>query len=294
MDGAETKHRLNGLKAFLDTEHGILRVGGRIKRAFIPYDSRHQMLLPAKHPITEALVLYLHQENLHIGQKGLLAIVRQRYWPLNVKTMIRKVIRNCVPCFKANPLKTTQMMGDLPSYRIRPASAFSNTGVDYAGPFWIKSSSTARKPLITKAYVSLFVCMQTRAIHLELVSDLRRFTSRRGYPKTMRSDNVTNFVVAKTELHELWLLLRNQCALGKITSYCTGKGIEWSFILPRSPHFGGIWETGVKQVKHHLTRIVCHRKLIYEELYTTLTQIEAVLNSRPLAPCSDDPTITQP
>lgn len=298
-DGADTKHRLNGLKAFLDNEDGILRVGGRIKRAFIPYDSRHQMILPAKHPITEALVRHLHQENLHIGQKGLLGIVRQRYWPLNVKATIRKVIRNCMVCFKANPLKTTQMMGDLPSYRIRPAPVFSNTGVDYAGPFWIKSSSTARKPFITKGYVCLFVCMQTRAIHLELVCDLttdaflaalRRFTSRRGCPKTMRSDNATNFVGAKTELHELWQLFQNQYATKNIISFCTEKGIDWSFIPPRSPHFGGIWEAGVKQVKHHLTRIVGDRKLSYEELYTTLTQIEAVLNSRPLAPCSDDPS----
>ncbi|XP_062556850.1 uncharacterized protein LOC134221678 [Armigeres subalbatus] len=182
MSGENTKHRLNGLKAFIDPEDGILRVGGRLKRAFIPYDSRHQMLLPSKHPVTEALIQYLHLENSHIGQKGLLAIVRQR----------------------SNPLKTTQMMGDLPSYRIRPAPVFTNTGVDYAGPFFIKSSSAARKPQITKAYVSLFVCMQTRAIHLELVSDLttdaflaalRRFTSRRGLPKTMHSDNATNFLV---------------------------------------------------------------------------------------------------
>ncbi|KXJ80533.1 hypothetical protein RP20_CCG024527 [Aedes albopictus] len=78
-NGADTRNRLNGLKAFVDPEDGILRVGGRIKRAFIPYDSRHQMLLPAKHPITESLVRYLHLQNLHIGQRGLLAIVRQRY-----------------------------------------------------------------------------------------------------------------------------------------------------------------------------------------------------------------------
>lgn len=119
---------------------------------------------------------------------------------------------------------------------------------------------------------------------------MRRFTSRRGCPKTLRSDNATNFVGAKTELHELWQLFQNQYATKNIISFCTEKGIDWSFIPPRSPHFGGIWEAGVKQVKHHLTRIVGDRKLSYEELYTTLTQIEAVLNSRPLAPCSDDPS----
>ncbi|XP_049287301.1 uncharacterized protein LOC125765857 [Anopheles funestus] len=281
MDGANRNRRLNGLKAFWDPDDGILRVGGRIKRALIPYDSRHQMLLPAKHPVTEALIRELHNDNLHIGQRGLLAVVRQRYWPLNVKSIIRKVIRKCIVCFKANPLKTTQIMG-----------------VDYAGPFLIKSSTT-RKPQITKAYVCLFVCLQTRAVHVELVSDwttdaflasLRRFTSRRGYPKTIRSDNATNFAGAKTELHELWRMFQNECATKKITDYCTDKGIDWSFIPPRSPHFGGIWEAGVKQVKHHLKRIVGERKLTYEELYTTLTQIEAVLNSRPLIPSSDDPS----
>uniref|UniRef100_A0A182YPS8 Integrase zinc-binding domain-containing protein n=1 Tax=Anopheles stephensi TaxID=30069 RepID=A0A182YPS8_ANOST len=85
MDGANRNHRLNGLKAFLDPDYGIVRVGGRIKRAFIPYDSRHQMLLPTKHPITEAIIRQMHLDNLHIGQRGLLAIVRQRYWPLNAK-----------------------------------------------------------------------------------------------------------------------------------------------------------------------------------------------------------------
>lgn len=61
-------------------------------------------------------------------------------------------------------------------------------------------------------------------------------------------------------------------------------------VFHTSPHFGDIWEAGVKQVKHHLKRIVGDRKLSYEELYTTLTQIEAVLNSRPLVASSDDPS----
>lgn len=189
-------------------------------------------------------------------------------------------------------------MGDLPSYRVQPAPVFTNTGVDYAGPFWIKASAS-RKPLITKAYVCLFVCLMTRAIHLELVSDLtteaflaslRRFISRRGCPRTIHSDNATNFVGAKTELHELWKMFQNKNITKKIVNYCADKEIEWSFIPPRSPHFGSIWEAGVKQVKHHLKRTVGERRLSYEELYTTLTQIEAVLNSRPLVPSSNDPS----
>ncbi|XP_055542843.1 uncharacterized protein LOC129728429 [Wyeomyia smithii] len=279
----KSKHRLCGLKAFLDPVDGILRVGGRIKHAFIPYDSRHQMLLPAKHPFTEALVRNKHYVNLHIGQKGLLATIRQQFWPLNVKTTIRKVIRNCTRCFKANPIKTVQLMGDLPSYCVQPAPTFANTGVDFAGPFLLKSSSVGRKPLTTKSYVCLFVCMLTRAIHIELVSDLtteafltalRRFTSRRGIPSKMFSDNATNFVGAQNELVRLAEMFKNQLEVRKITEFCSRQGFEWSFIPPRSPHFGGVWEAGVKQVKFHLTRIVGDRRLSYEELYTTLTQIK--------------------
>ncbi|XP_061512596.1 uncharacterized protein LOC133393156 [Anopheles gambiae] len=97
--------------------------------------------------------------------------------------------------------------------------------------------------------------------------------------------------VKKTpELLQTYVSNRNDCATKKITNYCVDKGIDWSFIPPRSPHFGGIWEAGVKQVKYHLKRIVGDRKLSYEELYTTLTQMEAVLNSRPLVSSSDDPS----
>ncbi|XP_062558095.1 uncharacterized protein LOC134222967 [Armigeres subalbatus] len=183
-------------------------------------------------------------------------------------------------CCAANPLKTSQLMGDFPSYRIQPAPTFAYTGVDFAGPFLIKSHTASRRPLITKAYVCLFVCMLTRAIYLELVSDLttsaflaalRRFTSRRGLPCKMFSYNATNFVGAQNELEELARLFKDQQQARKISEYCTGQGIEWSFIPPRSPHFGGIWEAGVKQVKHHLTRIVGGYKLSYEEFYTTLT-----------------------
>lgn len=297
LDDKRARHRLCGLNPFLDVD-GLLRVGGRIKHAFIPYDSRHQMVLPAKHPVTELLIRHLHEENLHLGQRGLLAVVRQRFWPLNVKTTIRKVVRSCITCFRVNPTKTSQLMGDLPSYRVQPAPTFARTGIDFAGPFWIKSNAAVRKPTITKGYVCLFVCLCTRAIHLELVSNLssdaflaalRRMASRRGVPSTILSDNGTNLVGGNNELEELARLFQNELHQKNLDSFCSSKNIEWRFIPPRSPHFGGIWEAGVKSMKYHLKRIVGERRLTFEELYTTLTQIEAVLNSRPLTQSSDDP-----
>ncbi|GFT33024.1 DUF5641 domain-containing protein [Trichonephila clavipes] len=67
------------------------------------------------------------------------------------------------------------------------------------------------------------------------------------------------------------------------------RSISWKFIPPRSPNFGGLWESCVKFVKYHLRRVVGNARLTYEELSTALAQIEAVLKSRPISPLSSDP-----
>ncbi|XP_030752295.1 uncharacterized protein LOC115879542 [Sitophilus oryzae] len=72
-------------------------------------------------------------------------------------------------------------------------------------------------------------------------------------------------------------------------SYLTDNQIKFHFIPPRSPNFGGLWEAAVKSTKHHLKRVLNQRHLTYEEFYSILTQVEAVLNSRPITPLSNDP-----
>ena len=130
-----------------------------------------------------------------------------------------------------------------------------------------------------------------KAVHLELVSDLtseafisalRRFIARRGYPTLLWSDHGTNFVGANREIKEFNHFLQSQIAQGTISEFCSTKNIEWKFIPEHSPHFGGLWESTVKSIKTHLRKIVGTVKLTFEEL-TILTQIEACLNSRPLA-----------
>lgn len=75
----------------------------------------------------------------------------------------------------------------------------------------------------------------------------------------------------------------------KVNEHATRNGTDWKFIPPRTPHQGGIWESGIKSMKHHLKRVIGTNRLTFEEMSTILAKIEACLNSRPLCPLNDDP-----
>ena len=103
------------------------------------------------------------------------------------------------------------------------------------------------------------------------------------------SDNGTNFVGANNKLNEIVKHLRSETHNEKTFKFCVDNGIKWHFIPPQSPNFGGIWEAAVKSFKHHLRRVVGQQLLTFEQLYTLITEVEAILNSRPLTPISSDP-----
>lgn len=286
--------RILSLAPFLD-EDGLIRVGGRLQKSKLNFDEKHPILLPKDHKITESIIREEHLRNMHCGPQMLLYSVRQQYWPVNGREITRKITRQCIRCFKARPKVAQQMMGQLPENRVNPGRTFLHTGVDYCGPFYVKHSRR-RGARTTKCYAAVFVCLATKALHIELVSDLttdafiaalRRFVSRRGVPLEVHSDNGKTFVGAKRELRELQDFLTNEA--NTVVKKASEEGVSWKFIPPYSPHMGGIWEAAVKSLKHHLKRIVGAAALTFEEMATVLCQIEAVLNSRPLTPLSNDP-----
>lgn len=198
-----------------------------------------------------------------------------------------------VICVRERALVPTQLMGTLPAARVTaPSRPFTHSGVDYASPLKIKASAGCGIAT-RKAYIALFVCLATQAIHLELVGDCStaaflnaysRFCARRDLPTTMYSNNGTAFVGADRELLRAYRAALNDTDFQNRTA---SDGTTWQFIPPSAPHFGGLWEVGVRSVKHHFNRIAGSSPLTFEEMTTLLCRIEACVNSRPIAPLSD-------
>lgn len=279
-------------------ERGILRVGGRLSNAALTHDQKHQILLPAKDRVTQLIVEHHHKANFHAGPGLLLAIMRQRYWVLAARNLIRKVVHACNACFRCRPRVVNPLMGDLPSVRVTQVKPFERCGVDYAGPVFV-TLTRRRGQRSQKAYICLFVCLSTKAVHIELVSDLstemflaafKRFLARRGPVSLILSDGGKNFVGARRRLGEIYTLINTEEFNREIIQELTPRRIEFKINPPYSPHFGGLWETNIKSVKTHLYRVLGKQILTYEELNTLLVQIEALLNSRPLCVLSNDPS----
>ncbi|XP_072395301.1 uncharacterized protein [Diabrotica undecimpunctata] len=192
-------------------------------------------------------------------------------------------------------------MGDLPATRVQPSFPFAVTEADYAGPFLLKGRR-GRGCKTYKGYVCLFICLSTKASHLELGSELstqktflsasKCFISRRGKPTQLMSDNESNFTGVFNELNvlnEFFKLNKD-----KIKDECNHNQISWKFILCYTPHFGGIWELGVKSMKSHMKRVYSNSLLTYEDFQTILVQIEGILNSRLFSPLSNDTSDLNP
>ena len=280
--------RLKAVNPFIN-EKGLMVVGGRLGKSSVSSMQAHPIILSSSDHVTKLIFVHYHHTLLHCGPTLLLSHIATFLYVVAARKLARSVCRNCLVCRRRAPRALTQMMGELPSPRVNPAQCFLNTGLDYAGPVYLKRGNP-RKPSITKGYLAIFVCLATKAIHIEVVSDqtteallaaLKRFSYHKGLPSNIFSDNGSNFVGARHELHDLYVFLSLPTTDAAIRSCLMSRKISWHHIPKRAPHFGGIWEAAVKSTKHHLRRTVGQVKLYYEEMTTVTCQIAACLNSRP-------------
>ena len=196
---------------------------------------------------------------------------------------MRRVVKNCVTCKKTNARVENQYMADLPTARLQlHEPPFSHVGVDCFGALIVKVKRSQ-----AKRYGCLFTCMTTRAIHLELAFDLssssfinvlRRFLARRGPVKCIYSDNGSNFVGAEHILKDSFLNSQDN----NIPNFLRQQETIWTFKTSLGSHQAGVWEQMIRTVRKILLAVMPKITLTDDELQTLLTEVESVVNSRPL------------
>ena len=266
---------------------GLYECRGRIQ-------GNYPIYLPPSAVLSEKLVQDAHMLTLHGGVGLTMAFIRRDYWVPRLRQLTKKVINDCFGCkkFQAKAFGSPPP-GNLPIDRTMGSAPFQVLGVDYAGPILHKIN----KKRDGKAYILLFACSLTRAIHLELLSSqtteefikaFKRFIARRGRPQKVYSDNGKSFVAASK-----WLggIMRDE----KMQNYLAHQHITWQFNLSRAPWWGGQFERMVGLVKRAMYKSIGGANLAWSELEEVILDVEITLNNRPLTYLEDDvqlPTLT--
>ncbi|XP_005167247.1 uncharacterized protein [Danio rerio] len=284
-----TQSRLAALAPVYDQTVGLIRVGGRLRRAecLVP-DTIHPIILDPKHPITMLLIKKYDNQLLHPGPERVLGEIRRKYWILRGRESIKRHQYNCETCQKWRAKPVIPKMADLPPSRLRLYKPpFWSTGVDCFGPFTIKIGRRTEK-----RWGIIFKCMTTSCIHLDLLESmdtdaflmaLRRFVSRRGKPFEILADRGTNFRGGATELQEAFTALE-----ASLKEQLAGQEITFQFNPPHAPHFGGTWEREIRSVKTALQVVLGNRTVTESVLRTVLVEVEGIINSKPLGYVSSD------
>ena len=265
--GVSPQSQLHSLDPYLD-EEGLLRSKGRLgESSLLTYDERHPIILPDHHRFTQLIIQNVHVSLLHAGASTVVTQLRKRYWILKARRTTKSTLHQCMVCRRYKAQSHVEKFAPLPPDRCNDnfRVPFAATGMDYFGP--VVSHSDKQK-----CYVLLFTCLSIRAVHLELTLSLdvseflkafERFTSRRGCPRLLRSDNARTF----------------HCASGILAKKFS---ITWKFSTEKAPWTGGCWERMVRSVKTSLKFAIVRGKVHYHDLTTYLCKVEAIVNMRPI------------
>ncbi|XP_045198356.2 uncharacterized protein LOC123552681 [Mercenaria mercenaria] len=221
--------------------------------------------------MTELMIRHCHKSNGHVGCQHVLAVLRTKYWILHGHSAVKKTIGRCIVCKRQHSPSLTQQMAPLIQEQTTPDKPpFTFVKVDYFGPLMVKSGRSC-----LNRYGCLFSCLTTRAVHLEVAHSLttdsfmaayQRFTSRRGHPEKVFSDNGTNLVSGDKELKrsiEEW----NQSKIGR---YLVQQNAEWHFSPPYACSMGGAWERMIRSTRTILKALAQEQLLNDKRLLTLI------------------------
>lgn len=274
--------------------NGLLCSQSRLRlSACMTSDSKYPVILPKHSPIVELLVMHFHRLLLHAGAEQVLAFIKKKFHIMGNRREVKRITHLCKApkCRKGVPL--SQRMGALPPERSdHSQNCFETTGMDFFGPLFVKHDCAEvecpHKLTESKVYVCLFTCFTSRAVHLELVSDLttetfllalRRFIARRGIPRTCYSDNAKTFQSAEKELRKVFKSINWNSVQDAMSKY----KITFEFSTSNAPWTNGVTERMIGLTKKALRIILHSTQLTARQLETVLVECEAIVNNRPLA-----------
>jgi len=299
LSGGKSFQRSSRLRKLIPLlgEDGVIRVGGRLDNAdALTETTKHPIILPSEGKLTELVVMDTHLRLLHSSTARTHYEVRATFWILRGEQVVGRIIHRCKQCRRQYAPLLQPRMAPLPKSRVtayRPV--FYNTGVDLLGPF-----NVPVKRSMEKRWVTLFTCLDTRALHLEVTTDLSApsflnaftcFSSLRGRPHFIYSDNGTNLVAGDRKLREG--LVRVMEDPGIIQEFAD-QGVTWRFNPAAAPHWGGAWERLVRSVKTALKGALGERSVKEDVLRTTLAEVSSLINGRPLTHLGVDPDDQRP
>ncbi|GIY70400.1 reverse transcriptase [Caerostris darwini] len=158
--------RIYSLVPYVD-DKGILRVKGRLEQAELFHNEKHPAILP-KSKFTDLIIMSEHVKSFHSGVISTLSRVRNNFWIPRGRQVVKKVISECLICKKCALKPAKQLTGQLPRNRVVESPPFAVVGIDFTGAITIKAGDQSCK----KVYIALFTCAVTRAVHIEVVSDM--------------------------------------------------------------------------------------------------------------------------
>ena len=272
---------------FLSKDHTI-KCKGRINNASLLPSTKSPLLLPAKHTFVSLLVKQAHSLVKHSGITATLTTLREWFWVLRGRETVKKILRHCIVCQRYEiATRKTPQFADLPNHQVSENPPFSHTGLDFARPLYVRGNRSRAEHgehNHDKVYVCLFTCASTRAVHLELTRGLNvqdfllafpRFASRLGLPATIQSDNGKTFQSSSKEIRKI-------TRSPQVWRYLTNQHISWNFIVEKAPRWGGYWERLVRSIKSPLKKVIGQSSPSFNELGTLLTEVEGVINAKPL------------
>ena len=290
MEATRTAQSAGRLKELTLVEHeGMLVVRGRAASGMLKLlGAEYLPVLMSSERIAEMIMIKSHVESDHKSVDVTLFTSRQYCWIVNGRKLSKTIVKLCIKCRFLRLRLEKQKMAPLPPELCIPCPAFTNIGVDLAGPFLVKSmlkkKSTRASQGKLKVWAVLFLCLNTRAIKIYMAPGYattdfllawKEFTADCGVPRRVHSDRGTQLISAAGEVDGPgydWDEISGK----------TGGRTVWKFTPSGAQFRNGSVEAFVKQFKWSLS-MYRESGMNYAELQSAFKKIASVLNSRPVS-----------